>query len=403
MVKQKLTTDKKVSLAIISAGAIVFATVIYKVGLAPAHAVPVKASSTPTAAAGPPAVELTTNQLGAVVIEPVGTHAFPLQKEAVGYIDFDDDLSVQVFPNYQGKLLKTFVEIGDEVKKGQPLYTIDSPDLVNAESTLIGAEATFVLTDKELARARQLYSTNTAVSQRELEQAINDQQTALGALNAARDALRVFGKAEEEIDRIIKSRKVDPVLVVPSPIQGRITAMYAPPGYLVQPGTAPAPYSVADLSVKWMFGNVLESDTPSFRVGQPVEVNVMAYPGRVFTGKIDKVYESVDPNVHTLLVRSEVPDPQNELRPGMLANFVIQVGDPVVATAIPAKGVTRESDGTFTAWVTADRKRFTQRVLKIGLQSGGMDQVLDGLQRGELAVSSGAVFLSSMLDLPPAD
>jgi cobalt-zinc-cadmium efflux system membrane fusion protein len=87
----------------------------------------------------------------------------------------------------------------------------------------------------------------------------------------------------------------------------------------------------------------------------------------------------------------------------MLANFVIQVGDPVVATAIPAKGVTRESDGTFTAWVTADRKRFTQRVLKIGLQSGGMDQVLDGLQRGELAVSSGAVFLSSMLDLPPAD
>ena len=131
-----------------------------------------------------PSVDLTTNQLNTVVVEKVGMHIFPVQKEAVGNIDFDDDLSVQVFPNYQGKLLKTLVEIGDDVTKAQALYTIDSPDLVNAESTLIGAAATFELTDKELARARNLSGTN-GVSQRELEQAINDQQTALGALNAA--------------------------------------------------------------------------------------------------------------------------------------------------------------------------------------------------------------------------
>ena len=350
-------------------------------------------------------MELSSDQLSAHVIkiEPVGIYPFPLEKEAVGNIDFNEDRSVQVFPPYQGKILQTFAELGDLVQKGQKLYTIDSPDLVNAESTVIGAAATFELTDKELSRAKYLNSTNVGVSQRELEQAINDQQTAQGALEAAREALRVFGKTEAEIDQIIALRKIDPALVVPSPITGEITAKTAPPGLLVQPGTPPAPYSVADTSTKWMLGNVMESDSPLFQEGQPVEVTVMAFPNRVFTGKINKVGETVDPNVHTVLIRSEIADPKNELRPGMLASFVVRVREPVSATALPAKGVVRESDGTFTAWVTTDRHRFVQRIVEIGLRKDGMDQILSGLQPGEQAVTDGAVFLSNMLALPPSD
>lgn len=348
-------------------------------------------------------IDLTSNQLNTIKIEPVGTFLFPVEKESVGNIDYDNDRSVQVFPNYQGKLLKTMATLGDDVQKGQPLFTIDSPDLVNAESTLIGAQAAFELTSKELARARELYSTNFGVSQRELEQAINDQQTADGALKAARDVLRVFGKAEEEIDQIVNSRKIDPALVVPSPIAGRIIAMSAPPGYLVQPGNPPAPFTVADISVKWMFGNVNESDCALYRVGQPVEVRVITYPDRVFSGQISKVYENVDPNVHTVLIRSEIEDPRNELRPGMLANFVIRVQEPVRAIALPDKGVVREGDGTFTAWVTTDRHHFMQKIVKPGLESSGMTQIVNGVQLGDLAVTEGAVFLSNMLSAPPPD
>ena len=147
-------------------------------------------------------VDLTPSQLNSIRIEPVGNYLFPVEKEAVGSISLADDLSVQVFPSYQGKLIKSLVELGDKVQAGQPLYTIDSPDLIQAESTLIGAAATLELTSKELARAKALSGTN-GVSERELEQAISDQQTAEGALKAARDAVRVFGKSEVEIDRII--------------------------------------------------------------------------------------------------------------------------------------------------------------------------------------------------------
>jgi cobalt-zinc-cadmium efflux system membrane fusion protein len=179
--------------------------------------------------------------------------------------------------------------------------------------------------------------------------------------------------------------------------------MSAPPGLLVQPGNAPAPYSVADISVKWMLANVTESDSPLYRVGQPVEVKVIAYPGRVFKGKISKIYATVDPNTHRVTVRSEIADPKHELRPGMLANFVIRVREPVESVAIPMNGVVREGDGTMTAWVTTDRRRFLNKTVKLGLQRDDRYQVLEGLQGGELAVADGAVFLSSMLHASPTD
>src|SRR6202041_2258312 len=132
----------------------------------------------------------------------------------------------------------------------------------------------------------------------DLEQGISDQQTAEGALRAARDAVRVFGKSEAEMDRMIAERKVDPTLVVVSSIAGRVTARNAAPGLFVQPGNAPAPYTVADISTMWMLANVIESDSPAFHVGQEVKVSVMAYPGRVFEGKISTIDSNVDPVTH---------------------------------------------------------------------------------------------------------
>jgi cobalt-zinc-cadmium efflux system membrane fusion protein len=157
------------------------------------------------------------------------------------------------------------------------------------------------------------------------------------------------------------------------------------------------------VAIKWMLANVSETDVPLFHLGQTVQVNVMAYPNHVFKGKVSKIYETVDPNTHRVAIRSEIADPNDELRPGMLANFVIQVRNPMEATAIAANGVVREADGTMTAWVTTDRHRFGQRIIKIGLRNDDRVQVLDGLQRGELVVADGAVFLSNMLQAPPSD
>jgi multidrug efflux pump subunit AcrA (membrane-fusion protein) len=274
-------------------------------------------------------VDLSPDQLSAIRIEPVGTYLFAIEKKGVGSIDFDNklyfdnNLSVQAFPPREGKIVKTLAELGDQVQKGEPLYTI-----------------------------------------------------------ATRD---------------------DPALIVGSPIIGQITSVNAVPGLFVQPGRAPAPYAVADVSTKWMVGNVPESDNSAFRMGQAVKVTAMACSGRTFEGRITKIYPTIDASTHRVTIRSEVADPKNELRSGMLAEFVVSVQDPVESTALPANGVVREPDGTMTAWVTSDRHRFSQRVIKTGLREEGRVQILDGLEQGELAVTDGGIFLSNMLQAPPTD
>ena len=341
-------------------------------------------------------IELTEKDADAIKPAPVGEQDFPIEKTAVGSIDFNQDMTVQVFTPYQGRIATLSAKLGDDVAKGQTLFTIDSPDLVQASSTLISTAGVLELTSRNLVRLQGLYQTRS-ISQKELEQAASDQQTAEGALRAARDAVRLFGKTDADMDRMIKERRVDPILVVRSPVSGRVSARNAAPGLYLQPGNAPAPYSVADASTMWMLANVPESDAPAFRVGQPVRVTVSAYRDHAFDGRITTIGLTVDPSTRRVLVRSEIQDPRHELWSGMFATFVIQTGDPVRSLALPFAGVAREGDGTMVVWVTTDGRRFTKRTVKIGLQNDGYHQILEGLQPGEVVATDGALFLNNAL------
>src|SRR5262249_62252172 len=118
---------------------------------------------------------------------------------------------------------------------------------------------------------------------------------------------------------------------------------------------------------------------------------------QLFEDTTKMIGPSVDPNCRLFLVRSEIKDPQHSLRSGMFANFVIRVGPPERSPGIPPNGVVREGDGTMTIWVTADRRRFTRRTVKMGKQYRGYRQILEGAQVGELVATEGAIFLSNAL------
>jgi cobalt-zinc-cadmium efflux system membrane fusion protein len=355
---------------------------------------PVRSGS--AAAADEPAVDLSDKQAAALKVGAVPSRDFALLKTAVGTIDFNENLLVQVFSQYQGKILKAFYNIGDEVHSGDILFTIDSPDLLQAESALLATAGVLELQKRALSRALNLLKSGGS-AQREVDQSTSDEQTAEGNFKAAKDAVRIFGKSDAEIERILVDRKVDSTLVVPSPISGRIVARNAAPGFLTQPGASPAPYLVADLSTMWMLANVIETDAPAYKLGQQVEVTVPAYPDKVFKGHVTVLGAMIDPNTHRQLVRSEIDDPEHLLRSGMFASFVIRIGDPVHSLAVPAEGVVREGDGTMSVWVTRDGRRFVRRTVKTGLQQGGWTQILTGLSPDETVAMDGAVFLSNKL------
>lgn len=342
------------------------------------------------------AVVLSEEQAASVKVDPVETRDFAVFKTSVGTINFNEDLLVQVFSQYPGKILKAFYNVGDDVEKGSVLFTIDSPDLLQAESTLLAARGVLELQKKILARATGLLRQGGS-AQKDVDQATSDEQTAEGNLKAATDAVRIFGKTDAEIEKIVADRRIDSTLVVPSPIAGRIVARNAAPGFLTQPGAAPPPFQVADISTMWMVANVVETDAPAYKVGQPVDVTVPAYPDKVFKGRVTAIGSTIDPNTRRQLVRSKVEDPDHLLRSGMYASFVIRVGDPVHSLAVPENAVVREGDGTMTVWVAEDSHHFTRRTVGTGLREKGWVQILDGLQPGERVVTGGAVFLSNML------
>ena len=180
-------------------------------------------------------VALSDKQAASLKTIAAEQRSFRTLKNAVGSIDFNQNMLVQAFTPNPGRIVDTPLNVGDEVTKGDRLFTIDSPDLLQAESSLLAAAGVLELQTRTLARVRQLLKTGGG-AQKDVDQATSDQQTAEGNYKAGRDAVRIFGKTDAEIDRIVADRKVDSILVVPSPISGRIIARNAAPGLFVQPG-----------------------------------------------------------------------------------------------------------------------------------------------------------------------
>lgn len=344
--------------------------------------------------AGPIELDLTEPQAAALKSEKVLFRDFHQEKQAVGNIDFNQNRLVSVFTPYQGRIISAALNVGDPVEKDQVLFTIDSPDLLAAESTLIAAAGSLVLQSKTLTRTKTLLKIG-GISQQQADQTTAEQQSAEGALKAARDAVRMYGKSAEEIDRIVQDRLADPRLVVKSPLKGYVTARAAVPGQLAQPGVAPAPFVVADTTTMWMVANVVESDAAALQLGQEVLASVSAYPGRTFAGTITVLGPSVDPTTRRLFVRSEIADPEHLLRAGMFANFIIRTGEPVSSLSVSQSAVVREGDGSMICWVTKNMRHFTRRPVTIGVRQGEFVQIMSGLQAEETVVGDGAIFLSN--------
>jgi membrane fusion protein, heavy metal efflux system len=370
--------------------------VLWWLGLPPFGPSGPRESRTQRAQVGPQVVqvELSDKQVASLKIQAVGQASFEVLRSAVGNIDFNQNMLVQVFTPNPGRILQTFANVGDRVERGQILFTVDSPDLLTAESNLIQAAGVLVLQNRNLKRLNETLRGGGG-AQKDVDQAVSDQQTAEGNLRAARDSVRIFGKTDEEIDQIIKDRRADPALIVRSPITGVVTQRTAAHGLYIQPGNSPAPFTVADTTTMWMLANVVENDAPLLRVGQEVKVRVGAWPDREFGGAITVLGAQVDPATRRVWVRSEIRDPESLLRAGMFANFTIRISQPFLALAVPAAAIVREGDGSMTVWVTTDYRHFEKRTVRTALQQGGMIQIIGGLRPGEQVVTEGAVFVSN--------
>ena len=326
-----------------------------------------------------------------------------------GKIAIDDDRTTPVFSPYSGRVTRLFAKAGDHVDKGAPLLALEASEFVQGQNDLISAVAALNTARSQLKlaainekRQHELFDAKAGAlkdwqqAQADLESAKNTERSAEIALAAVRNRLHILGKSDREIDDLETARKMDPQAIVTAPIGGTVIQRQVGLGQYINSTAAGAStpvFSIGDLSVVWLVANVRETDAPLMHVGAPVDVRVLAYPGRVFKAKLTYVAPAIDANTHRLPVRAEVENADGALKPEMFASFSIMTGNAVAAPAVPQESVIYEGDVAHV-WVAHDDKSLSLRQIHTGrTDADGMVEVLAGLEPGEKVVTSGSLFI----------
>jgi cobalt-zinc-cadmium efflux system membrane fusion protein len=366
--------------------------------------------STATEQAHPGTFTPSKEQWAGLKIASVRAMTFRPERVTEGNIAIDDDLTTPVFSPYSGRVVKLIAKLGDHVERGAPLFALQATEFVQAQNDLITAFANLATGRSQLTMAQtterrqhELYLAKGGAlkdwqqAQTDLISAQNTVRADEIALAAVRNRLRILGKSDKEIVALeaAPTQKLDPVAIVPAPIGGTITQRQIGLGQSINSTAAGASnpvYTIGDLSTVYLIANVREVDAPLMHVGLPLEVHVLAYPDRVFKGKISWVAPSIDPNTHRFSVRADVENSDRALKPGMFADFSIITGKALAAPAVPVEAVVYEGDQA-RVWVAGKDGTLALREIRIGRTSGGMVEVLSGLSAGEKVVTGGTVFI----------
>ena len=328
-------------------------------------------------------------QLADVKTSSAVSAMLPASEPLAAKLALAENITARISPAVAGRILQLHVEIGDQVKAGTPLVTLDSPDFGAAIADLhkAAADATY----KQLAykRARELWA-GEAIARRDVESARADWQIA--AAEAERARLRVKNLVPE-------GKMQDEKLVLYAPIDGTVANRQANPGLEVRPDMASPLFVISNLSHLWVLVDVPERLISRVQSGNPLQLNFDAFPGKSFLASITRIAPVLDPNVRRVQVRAEIDNPDGMLRPEMFARA--QLIDPRADSVVrlPAESVI--TGGVHpTVFVETNAGEFIQRRIRIAFQdaeSVWLEPENGGVAAGEEVVIDGTMLLTSEL------
>lgn len=347
----------------------------------------------------------TPSEWATLTIEPVKAKTFRAEYVTEGKVAVDEDRSTPVFSPYAGRVTKLLPKPGEVLKQGQPLFTIEAADTVQAQNDFIAAmssqnkaKSAIDLADIQFKRAKDLYEGH-AIPLKDYQQAeatqvqaLNDMRSSATALEAARNKLRILGFTDETIKAFQDKGVINPEVTIYSPIAGTVVQRKIGPGQYVNSGASDPVFVVGDLSTVWLTAFVRESDAAAVCIGQDISVNVMALPGRPLTAKVNYVAAAIDPNTRRLLVRATIDNKDGLLKPEMFANVTIYSSGDRAAPAVPKQALIYEADKV-RLWVAREDKSVELREIKIGLINGNLVEVTSNLKPGEQVVTKGSLFI----------
>lgn len=300
-----------------------------------------------------------------LVLGNVGTihvHKEELRKQVIGYsyMDFAEQNRKVIPAKFNGRVEKLFVaKTGDYIKRGQPLFEVYSPDLVQAQN------------DYLIAFGSDRNSNNL--------------------LNSAKKKLQLFGITDSQIKELENTKEIKMIVTYFSPISGVVIEKKVQEGMYFNEGTTL--YDVADLSLLWNISEIFERDINMVSVGSKVKITLQAFPGEVFEGRVSYIYPVVNSQTRTIKIRSELSNVRGKLKPQMYGETVFEksFGNGLV---VPSDAILFTGKRNIV-WVKAGEGMFEPREVTVGMKISDKYQLLSGLSEDEEIASTGGYLIDS--------
>lgn len=338
----------------------------------------------PAGGTPPNAGEPAATPRGEVTIDPrrqqlIGVRTAPATRapmqhtlRTVGVVRYNETSLADVNLRLEGWIRDLYVDYtGQPIQKGQPLFTLYSPDLLATQHEYLLA-----------LKTREQVKTSVLAEARERAEQL---------VASARQRLVLWNLPDEEIGALDQQRRAPDVVTFRSPVAGVVIEKTALQGMHVMPGQML--YKVANLSTVWVEADVYEQEMAMARVGQRAAVTLDAYPGETFEGRATYIYPFVEENTRTVKVRFQFANPRGRLKPGMYANVEIQ-GRDAMGLTVPANAVL-DSGTDQVVFVAEGNGYFTPRPVKVGRNLGDRIEIVEGVKEGEQVATGATFFLDS--------
>jgi membrane fusion protein, heavy metal efflux system len=330
---------------------------------------------------------------------PAGLRDLPTDEiVAPGKIEANPNRVSRVVLPVAGRVREVFVRTGDSVTRGQPLLTIASPDADSAVSAYLSAQAALTqassVHDKAKAdyeRAADLFQHNAIAAKDVLAaQSVVTQTTA--GVEQARASLAQAGRRLSVLG--LNAPDVQTEVTVRSPLSGKVLELSVVSGEYRNDVSASV-MTIADLATVWVTSQVPESYIRFIEPGERVEINLVAYPGESFDGRVSRIADVVDPQTRSIKVQAEVDNRAGRFRPDMFGS-IHHIESTAATVVVPAAAVV-ESDGRAVVYVETAPGRFEQRDVTLGRPAGDVVRIVGGLRAGEIVAVDGVMLLNGLV------
>ena len=359
-----------------------------------------RSSAEPAAAQGAPdsqpadvtrQVHIDQSMAASIRVAAVELKSVPRLLRAAGKVQFEENRLARVLAPVAGEVTGLRLKVGDQVRKDQTLFSLNSRDAAAALEDHVDAHRDLDLAEKTLAVTKDLFD-HQAASQLSLEQAQNDVAKAKTKVNRTEAALVAIGLSADDA----AGGAIDARVPVISPIAGAVIETKVTEGQYVQTDSTPL-MTIADLSEVWVDADVFERDVHLVHVGESAVVTTTAYPDDQFRARVERISETLDPATRTIKVRFLVSNPTLRLKPEMFADVVLALESTEEAISVPTSAIFTDGDRVFV-YVAIDNVTFARRSIDAVSESADRRRILRGLSPGDRVVVDGAVLLRAQED-----